>query len=190
MHYVQVHDGMVVNRTSFAQAIPPDWPEVETWIQHDTAQIGWSYDGTTFTPPPPPPPAMDQITLYDAVSDVCPINSVSMDDPTDRATWSYDPKPAATPAELAAADNVIATIPIKHQAVIATPDFIARFTNAEYRAADAAAWRQSGGNAKNWDNVVAADMIKLERKKVLTLKADLVAAGVLTQARADIIFAP
>jgi hypothetical protein len=172
----------------FETTMPPDWPDYAAWHQNNEAQIGCSYDGINFIPPPPAPPAMDEQTLYDAISEVCPIYSVTIIDGTNRSTWSYDPKPQATPTELAAADNVIATIPIKSQRMIATADWIARFTNAEYRAADAATWRQTGGNAKNWDNVLAADQIKLERKKVQTLKADLVAGGVLTQARANEIF--
>ena len=76
--------------------------------------------------------------------------------------------------------------------ILPTPEFIARFTNAEYlalekkRAADIAA--NKVGNAKNWDNVVAENSIDMNRQKFQTLKADLVTDGVLTQARADAIF--
>ena len=71
-------------------------------------------------------------------------------------------------------------------------DFIARFTNQEYaklgnvRVIDAQASKV--GLSKNWDIVVMADTIELSNQKAQTLKADLVTAGVLTQARADIIF--
>jgi len=73
-----------------------------------------------------------------------------------------------------------------------TADFIARFTNQEYaklgnvRVIDAQATKV--GLSKNWDIVVLADVINLSNQKAQTLKADLVAAGVLTQARADEIF--
>ena len=73
-----------------------------------------------------------------------------------------------------------------------TSDFIARWTNAEYlnlekkRAADIAA--NKVGNAKNWDIVTSDPEIDLNRQKVQTLKTELVADGVLTQARADEIF--
>jgi hypothetical protein len=73
-----------------------------------------------------------------------------------------------------------------------TSDFIARFTNQEYaklgnvRATDAQATKV--GLSKNWDIVVLADIIELSNQKAQTLKADLVARGVLTQARADEIF--
>jgi hypothetical protein len=73
-----------------------------------------------------------------------------------------------------------------------TSDFIARFTNQEYAklgnviVTDAQATKV--GLSKNWDIVVLADIIELDNQKAQTLKADLVARGVLTQARADEIF--
>jgi hypothetical protein len=73
-----------------------------------------------------------------------------------------------------------------------TSDFIARFTNQEYAklgnvlVTDAQATKV--GLSKNWDIVVLADIIELSNQKAQTLKADLVARGVLTQARADEIF--
>ena len=69
-----------------------------------------------------------------------------------------------------------------------TPEFIGRFTNAEYRAATAATWRETAGNAKNWDSVVFEPAINFNKQKVMTLKTSLVADGILTQARADEIF--
>ena len=72
---------------------------------------------------------------------------------------------------------------------IMTTDWVAAFTNAEYRAATATTWRQTGGNAKNWDVLVTADSINLSSQNTATLKASLVTDGILTQARADIIFA-
>lgn len=80
---------------------------------------------------------------------------------------------------------------IPHRSVGAS-DFVARFTNQEYlalekkRAADIAA--DKVGNAKNWDIVLADVIIDLDTQKVQKLKADLVADGILTQARADEIF--
>lgn len=77
--------------------------------------------------------------------------------------------------------------------VIWTTDFLARWTNAEYlnlekkRRDDIAA--DKVGNAKNWDQVISSDGIDTSKQKVQTLKADLVADGILTQARADEIFA-
>jgi hypothetical protein len=76
--------------------------------------------------------------------------------------------------------------------ILATEKFLRRWTNAEYlalekqRALDIAA--DKIGNAKNWDIVTGSDVLHLESQKVTTLKADLVADGILTQARADEIF--
>jgi hypothetical protein len=99
-----------------------------------------------------------------------------------------------TDAQNSTLDQVIAAHdPTKHlKNIIPTTDFIARFTNQEYlavgkqRAADIAA--NKVGYSKNWDIVVTSDMVDLNKQKSQTIKADLVAAGVLTQARADEIF--
>jgi hypothetical protein len=132
---------------------------------------------------------MDAATLHDAIAEVCPIISTRVGNANDRATWSYVPMPEATSQEIAAADNVIATIPNNEYSEPAIADFIGRFSNAEYRAATAQAYRQTAGQAKNWDVVVFDTTVKMTKKKVQTLKTELVAAGVLTQARADEIFA-
>jgi hypothetical protein len=135
---------------------------------------------------------MDAATLHAAIAEVCPILGVSVGKEDDRSTWTFEPKTNATQSEIAAGDNVIATIPIDTLPSVATADFIGRFTNAEYlslekkRAADVAA--NKVGNAKNWDVVVADTEINFNKKKVQTLKTDLVADGILTQARADEIF--
>lgn len=99
-----------------------------------------------------------------------------------------------TSAQNTTLDNVIAAHdPSKHlKNVIPTTDFIARFTNAEYRTLckvrqdDIAA--NKVGYSKNWDIVIANDAVDLNKQKSQTIKNDLVAAGVLTQARADEIF--
>lgn len=107
------------------------------------------------------------------------------DDPANRdyqeyLQWVEDggvPDPYIKPAKVSIANNA---------------DFIARFTNQEYaklgnlRVVDAQATKV--GISKNWDIVVLSDVIELSNQKAQTLKADLVAAGVLTQARADEIF--
>lgn len=55
MFMVLVTDGVVVNRA--AGSIPAEWSAAARvgWIENDVAQIGWTYDGTTFTAPPRPP---------------------------------------------------------------------------------------------------------------------------------------
>jgi hypothetical protein len=91
-------------------------------------------------------------------------------------------------------DGVIAVHdPTKHRKnIIPTTDFIARFTNQEYvgvckqRAADITASKV--GFSKNWDIVVTDDFVDLNKQKSQRIKDDLVAAGVLTQVRADEIF--
>jgi hypothetical protein len=132
---------------------------------------------------------MDAITLNDAIIDAgCPTVSTSVGNQNDRATWSFIPAPNATQPQIDAGNNVIATIPIAIKATLASSEFIGRFTNAEYRAATATTWRQTAGNAKNWDVVVFDPTINFNKKKVTTLKTSLVADGILTQARADEIF--
>lgn len=133
---------------------------------------------------------MDAATLNDAIVDAgCPTISTSVGKSDDRATWSFVPAANATQPQIDAGNNVIATIPIDTKNTgLATPDFIGRFTNAEYRAATATTWRQTAGNAKNWDVVVFQPAINLNKKATDTLKTSLVTDGILTQARADVIF--
>jgi len=91
-------------------------------------------------------------------------------------------------------DNVVAAHDPtkKRKNILPTPEFISRFTNAEYlalekkRRDDIAA--NKVGNAKNWDQVVSEDQIDMNKQKFQTLKTDLVTDGILTQARADAIF--
>lgn len=135
---------------------------------------------------------MDAVTLKTAINEVCPAVSVTVDSPDDRTTWHYVAAGEATAEQIFSADEVIATIPVYPTIAVTTSDLIARWTNAEYlalerkRAADIAA--NKIGNAKNWDIVMAGNSINFASKKVQTLKADLVADGILTQARADEIF--
>jgi hypothetical protein len=133
---------------------------------------------------------MDAGTLQDAINDAgCPTISVSVGDPNARATWSFEPAANATQPQIDAGNNVIATIPINPKSKLTAADFIGRFTNAEYRAATAAAWRGTAGNAKNWDVVVFQSTVNMNKKATNTLKTSLVTDGILTQARADEIFA-
>src|SRR5580765_1983999 len=128
---------------------------------------------------------MDVAHLHAAIAEVCPVISTMIDDENDRSTWSFTPDVGATPAQIAAGNNVIATIPIAVKTTVPVSEFIGRFTNAEYRAATATTWRQTGGNAKNWDVVITDTTIDMNRKKVITLHDSLVTDGILTQARAD-----
>jgi hypothetical protein len=131
---------------------------------------------------------MDAATLNDAIAEVSPVISTSVGKADDRATWTWVPGTNATQAQIDAGNNVVATIPIEIKSTLSAADFIGRFTNAEYRAATATTWRQTAGNAKNWDVVVFEPTINMNKKKVTTLKTSLVTDGILTQARADEIF--
>jgi len=131
---------------------------------------------------------MDAGTLYDAIAEVCPVESVSVGDADDRATWSFVPAAAATQAQIDAGNNVIATIPIDPLGLVPTGDFIARWSNAEYKALQLRRTSDNGKMAKDWDNVTSDTAINMNKKKTQTLKSSLVADGILTAARADEIF--
>jgi hypothetical protein len=131
---------------------------------------------------------MDAGTLHEAIAEVSPIASATVGKSDDRSTWTWVSGAGATQPQIDAGNNVVATIPIDPKTTLASSEFIGRFTNAEYRAASATTWRQTAGNAKNWDVVVFDGTINLNKKKCTTLKTSLVADGILTQARADEIF--
>jgi len=133
---------------------------------------------------------MNVQTLYDAIAEVCPVNWVQVNDPVDRAQWLWEPKQNATQPQIDAGNNVVATIPAEILSTLLISDWIGRFSNAEYRAATAAAWRQTAGNAKNWDVVAfdSAGIVDCNKKKTKTLRDGLVTDGILTAQRADEIF--
>lgn len=131
---------------------------------------------------------MDAGTLNDAIAEVCPVVSTSVGVPDDRATWSFVPGEDATQAQIDAGNNVIATIPIDPLGTPSTGDFIARWTNAEYLTLQKRRTTDNGKMAKDWDNVTSDPQINMNKKKTQTLKSNLVADGILTQARADEIF--
>lgn len=131
---------------------------------------------------------MDASTLNDAIAEVCPVASVTVGDPDNRATWSFVPAEGATQAQIDAGNNVIATIPINPLGTVPTGDFIARWTNAEYKALQLRRTSDNGKMAKDWDNVTSDPQINMNKKKTQTLKSNLVSDGILTQARADEIF--
>ena len=54
--YVQVREGVVVNRIVADGPLPAGWfGSGDTWVEEDVAQIGWSQDGEAFAPPPRDP---------------------------------------------------------------------------------------------------------------------------------------
>jgi hypothetical protein len=133
---------------------------------------------------------MDPGTLADAINDAgCPTIAVSVGNPNDRATWRFTPTENATQAQIDAGNNVIATIPIDPlNTAVPTGDFIARWTNAEYLSLQKRRTTDNGKMAKDWDDVTSDGTINMNKKKTQTLKTNLVADGILTQARADEIF--
>ena len=131
---------------------------------------------------------MDAATLYDAIEEVSPVVSTSVGKADDRSTWRWTPGEQATQAQKDAGNNVVATIPINPLATVPTGDFIARWTNQEYRALQDRRMSDNGKLGKDWDNVTSDPSINMNKKKTQTLKSSLVADGILTQARADEIF--
>jgi hypothetical protein len=81
---------------------------------------------------------------------------------------------------------------IAPEEILPTDEFLRRWTNQEYlalerqRAADIAA--DKVGNAKNWDIVTASDVLHINSQKATTLRADLIADGIITPERAEVIF--
>lgn len=131
---------------------------------------------------------MDAGMLHEAIAEVSPITSCTVGKEDDRSTWEWEPGEGATQPQIDAGNNVVATIPMEMPSTVSAADWIGRFTNAEYRAATAAAWRQTGPNAKNWDVVAFAGSIKMSKKSVTTLRDSLVTDGILTAERASVIF--
>jgi len=80
----------------------------------------------------------------------------------------------------------------QYKNIILTSDWVARFTNQEWlavekqKAADIAA--NKVGYSKNLAITMTEDTVDLNKQKSQRIKADLVAAGAITQVRADEIF--
>jgi hypothetical protein len=132
---------------------------------------------------------MDTATLQAAISEVCPVETVTVSHSTDRLQWRYVAKPEATPEQIYSADVVIVSIPIYPNVAVSTADWLARWTNAEYRALQDRRMTDNGNLGKSFDITISGSSVDFNRKRTQSLKADLVAAGILTQARADAIFA-
>lgn len=55
IHYVLIRGGEVVDRIVAEERLPQEWfSGKEQWVEDNTAQIGWAYDGKSFSPPPRP----------------------------------------------------------------------------------------------------------------------------------------
>lgn len=135
---------------------------------------------------------MDAGTLYKAIAEVCPVLNAKCEHANDRGTWSYVAREGATPTEIAAADNVIVTIPMDPLPPSEPSDFINRFTDAEYLALEvkkAADIKVNNASlTRTWDIVIGKNTLDMNSADAKTLKATLVSSNILTQARADEIF--
>lgn len=94
--------------------------------------------------------------------------------------------------QIAAANNVIATINPVVANVIPFDTFIMRWADAEYALLmQRRATAIGAGNVtlvKQWDSAVANGQVDLNTPVAQNFKATIVSAGILTQARADVIF--
>lgn len=135
---------------------------------------------------------MDAQNLDAAIKAVCPIIGVRVGKELDRATWSFVAAPEATAPQIAAANNVLATIPTVLLNIVPVSDFIQRWLPAEYLALmRGRATAITNGNialVQLWDVAMALDAVDLNTPKAQQFKSAIVAAGILTQARADEIF--
>jgi hypothetical protein len=132
---------------------------------------------------------MDAGYLRQEIAKVCPIISAFVPISDERSSWSYAAAPEAVPSQITAADNVIATIPISVPGRPATTEWLARWTNAEYRLLQDRCMSDNGKTGKDLAVITSDAVIDMTRTKVKNFKIDLVAAGVLTQERANEIFA-
>lgn len=136
---------------------------------------------------------MDAGTLYNAIAAAgCPVISTRIVDQNDRTTWSFVPDASATSTQIAAGSNVIATIDPVVKNVIPFDQFIQRWLDAEYTLLmQRRATAITNGNitlVKQWDTALAAGKVDLNSPAAINFKNNMVSAGILTQARADVIF--
>jgi hypothetical protein len=124
---------------------------------------------------------LDILAYHDAIAAVCPIDGVDSTGDIHFAASATDQQKQAASAAAAAYEN----LPIKK--VIVFAEFIGRWSDAEYTLLmQRRATAISDGNigfVKQWDRALAAGRVDLN------LKTTVVTAGILTQARADEIFA-
>jgi hypothetical protein len=66
--YCKIDGGLVVNRALFDGPLPEDWPNPETWVASEEAQIGWGYAGSLFIAPLAPPEPEPQPITAEVVS--------------------------------------------------------------------------------------------------------------------------
>ena len=77
-----VENGKVVNVALSETALAANW------IQSDEAEIGWDYDGTSFTEPPPPTPTAEEIRFERDRLLVASDWTQVADAPVNQAAWA------------------------------------------------------------------------------------------------------
>lgn len=137
---------------------------------------------------------MDAGTLNNEIIEAgCPTISTTVGKENDRSTWSFIPAANATQLQIDAGNNVIATIPIQPMSSVSPGGLILRFTNAEYKATldyhTSSLAAGTIGPKKTWDTMMGEAIVNMNVRTVNSVKNGLVSAGILTQARADAIFA-
>lgn len=131
-------------------------------------------------------------SLDSAVRAVCPqIDGISIGNPVDKATWVIKFQAGATCQT--AAQTALTNFTLQN--VITFSTLVSRLTDAEYQSlmqkraqAIAAGTTTSIFLVKQFDQAMATGVVDLNTAAVQTFKASLVAAGILSQARADAIF--
>lgn len=109
----------------------------------------------------------------------------------DEVRWLDAVQTRPTDAEIAAEISRIDALPADPLSVAA---FIGRWTNTEYsnlmKARATAVQNNSAGMTmvRQWDMAVAKGVVDMTTQAAKDFKASLVSAGILTQARADVIF--
>lgn len=90
--YVQLRDGLVVNRTIFDGDMPEGWAAGDEWIASEEAQIGWSYTNGRFAAPPrsEPPPEQHRATMREERDTRLRETDWTQlaDSPVDKARWA------------------------------------------------------------------------------------------------------
>jgi hypothetical protein len=146
-------------------------------------------------------PAHPRAQINDLVAAIqaacsCTINGVSVGNWSDKATWRIDFQAGATPSQISSANSAVAAFAVPSSTnVIPFSIFIGRWTDAEYQllmqrraTVIAAAGTTNMFLVKQWDQAMSSGQINLALQATMTFKANLVSAGILTQARADAIF--
>lgn len=138
---------------------------------------------------------MDALKLLNAIKDAgCPASEARVGNPDDRTTWVFSVPPGTPQAQIDIGNNIVATANPVVQNIIPFSVFISRWTTTEYSnlgKARATAITNNGAGmtlVKNWDIAAAQNSVDLNQAAAQSFKSSIVAAGILTQPRADAIF--